>query len=102
MLFGGFQSGTSFTHAFGLITDVVIDPQSVTNITVTPNAPDIMGDRPWPKILEAGEILLAEPKALAELVGLPESLLQKIPCFRMNVTPDVVPFRIGSGGSEQF
>ncbi len=102
MLFGGFQSGTSFTHALGLITDVVIDPQSVTNITVTPYAPDIIGDRPWPEILEAGDVLLAEPKAFPEVVGLPESLLQKIPCFRVNVTPDVVPFRIGGGGRKQF
>jgi hypothetical protein len=46
MLFGGFQSGTPFTHALGLITDVVIDPQSVTNITVAPYAPNIIGDRP--------------------------------------------------------
>jgi hypothetical protein len=102
VLLVGFQGTTSFVMALGFKSDVIIHPKRTVQIVVTPNTPEVIGDRPRPDVLKARHILLTDPPAFAEVIGFSKPLLQEIPRLWMNMMANIVPFGIGGGDFESF
>src|SRR5215813_7029028 len=62
------QPGARFAGPSRLKTDESIDSVGAVDIAIATNPPDIVGDRPWPKVFHVVDVMVAKMKTMAEIV----------------------------------